>query len=662
MSALALAIACWVIGAWGAFLLRRRDRVGLLGAAAAVGGGAAAAFASVRALSVAVPAVWRTHWNVPAGALALRLDPLAAVFLLPIGVVGACGAVYGIAYLRRHAHGRPIGGSFAAYNVLLASMAVVVTADDLVLLLVAWELMTLSSWALVVSDHEDQTVRAAGVQYLIAGHLATAALILLVLFWSATSGGFAIAALTGHMAVPSGVLFVLALIGFGTKAGIVPMHVWLPDAHPAAPSHVSALMSAVMITMGFYGLARVIPLLGPPALWWGYLLMVLGAAGAVGGVVFAIAQRDVKRVLAYSTIENAGIVTLAIGVGLLGTALHRPVLAALAWTAALLHLWNHALAKTLLFLGFGAVAQGARSRSLDALGGLLRRWRLVGSALVIGAAAIVALPGLNVFTSEWLLLRALFDGGLELRGGAQLAMLAGIGVLVYAGGVAVVCFTRLVGIGLLGAPRTVGAAEATPPGWAMRVPLLMFAVACVGIALVPDRVAGTLAAAVLVVSPAADVGVARSALEPVAMVLPLVAGVIAVVLALRGAVGRLAPRAHGDTWRCGYTAPNAAMQYTSTSYSEPLTSLLQPLLRTRVQQERPAVALATGARPRTARWASLTADPALTNVYQPLFSVIDRVTRWLRRLHTARVTASLVYIVVTMLVVLALLVVPGRTP
>lgn len=631
-----------------------------LGAAAAVIGGAAAAFAGIPALTAAAPTTWRMYWSVPAGALAFRLDPLAAVFLLPIAVVGALGAIYGVAYLRHHAHGRPKGGSFAAYNVLLASMAIVVTSNDLVLLLVAWELMTLSSWALVVSDHDEPAVRAAGVQYLIAGHLATAALILFALLWSAASGSFEITALTAGMAAPSGLLFVLALIGFGTKAGIVPMHVWLPDAHPAAPSHVSALMSAVMITMGFYGLLRIVPLLGEPALWWAYLLMVLGAAGAVGGVAFAATQRDVKRVLAYSTIENAGIVTLAIGLGLLGTALDRPVLAALAWTAALLHLWNHALAKALLFLGFGAVAQGARSRSLDALGGILGRWRVVGSALVIGAAAIAALPGLNVFTSEWLLLRALFAGSLELRGPAQVATLASIGVLVFAGGIAVLCFTRLVGIGLLGTPRTSGAANAPQPGWAMRVPLLIFAGACVVIALLPDRMAGALASAVLVVAPAADVAAVRSALEPVAMLLPLVAGVTALVLALRGAVSTLAPRVRGATWRCGYVAPSAAMQYSSTSFGEPLTRLLQPLLGTEVRQERSAAA--SGARswwPLAARWSSLTADRVLASVYQPTFQRIDRVASWLRRLHRGRVTASLVYLVVTMLVVLALLFVPG---
>ncbi|HEX7942044.1 MAG TPA: hypothetical protein VF488_09580, partial [Gemmatimonadaceae bacterium] len=294
-------------------------------------------------------------------------------------------------------------------------------------------------------------------------------------------------------------------------------------------------------------------------------------------------------------------------------------------------------------------------RSLDALGGLLRRWPVVGSALVIGAAAIASLPGLSVFTSEWLLLRALFVGALEMRGPAQVAMLASIGVLAFTGGVAVVCFARLVGIGLLGTSRTPAAADAPPPGWAMRLPLLALAAACVVIAAVPGRVAATLAAAVLVVAPAGDVATAQSALQPVAVLLPLVVGVSALILALRGVVARTAPRVRGATWRCGYATPTAAMQYTSTSFSEPLTRVLEPLLQTKVRQERVATAAATRAWPLGMRWASHTADVVLARIYQPLFAMTGRAASRLRRLHQARVTTWLLYIVATVLVLLAVM-------
>lgn len=666
MSALGVAIVVWLLSAVAALVARRWRGVPVLGAAGAVVGGVAAMAAALGALGAGSTERWSVPWTLPAGALALRLDALGAVFLLPVAIIGALCAVYGVEYLRAHAHGRPLGGAFAAYNLLLVSMALVVTADDVLLLLIAWELMTMSSWALVVSNHEAPSVRAAGVQYLVAGHLATVALLLLGVLLASASGTFAIsglalpAAIAARAALPTGLLFLLALVGFGTKAGIMPMHVWLPDAHPAAPSHVSALMSAVMITMGFYGLARFVPLLGEPAAWWGYLLMTLGAAGAIGGIAFGIAQRDVKRTLAYSTVENAGIVTLAMGVGVLATALHEPLLAGLAWTAALLHLWNHALAKALLFLGFGAVAQGVGSQSLDAMGGLLRRWRIVGATLVLGAAAIASLPGLNIFTSEWLLLRGLFAGAIALHGVAQVALLGGVVALALTGGITVATFTRLVGLGLLGAPRTAAAASSPEPGWTMRVPLIACAAGCVAVASVPARVSAGLAGAVHVVAPAADVGLVGAMLQPLAFVLPLLVTVTAVLLALRGLMRRPALRRAGATWGCGYPAPTARMQYTSTSFGEPLTRVLQPMLR--MEARATAAAVAHGQPtlwPRGAEWASATSDRVLVGVYLPMVDAVRRMGLGVRAVHSPRVTRSLLYVVVTVLVLVALLFQPG---
>ena len=418
-------------------------------------GGVFAAVGSIDALAGA-SRNWSMSWAVPAGTLALHLDALTAVFLLPVAVVGALGAVYGRAYQRHHAGGASTDRSLAAYNLLLLGMAVVVLAANLVLLLVAWELMTLASWTLVVNDHGERDVRRAGLRYLVASHVATAALMLLALLLATANGSFAVAPLVRGAATSASVLFLLALAGFGTKAGLVPFHVWLPDAHPAAPSHVSALMSAVMITMGFYGLCRFLPLLGEPALWWAYLLMVLGATGAVGGILFSIAQRDVKRALAYSTVEHAGVIALAMGAALFGTAVGNPAVAGLAWAALLLHIWNHALAKGLLFLGFGAVAQRIGSRDLDDMGGLLARWKLMGGVLVLGAAALAALPGLNVFTSEWLLFRALLSGATRTHGVDQVAMLAAVLALALAGAIAAAGSARLVALGVLGRPAAPG--------------------------------------------------------------------------------------------------------------------------------------------------------------------------------------------------------------
>jgi formate hydrogenlyase subunit 3/multisubunit Na+/H+ antiporter MnhD subunit len=639
-------------------MFRRSVLAAGLGAVATTAGALAQTVAAVSTLHSGVSASWGLAWTLPVGGLAIRLDPLAAAFLLPAGVVGGLGGIYGVAYLGRHAHGAPIGGALAAYQLLLAAMALVVTADDLVLFLIAWEVMTLSSWALVVTDHSVASVRAAGIRYLVASHLATAALFLLALSLSTGSGTSEIAALSAEATLPRGVLFLLATLGFGTKAAMVPLHVWLPDAHSAAPAHVSALMSAVMVTMGFYGFARFLPLLGPPQSWWPYVFLVLGAAGAVGGVVFALAERDVKRVLAYSTVENAGIATLALGVGLLGSALGSSLLATLGWTAALLHLWNHALAKSALFLGFGALAQGVGSRSLDAMGGLLERWVALGALLVLAAAALSSLPGLNVFVGEWVLVRGLLLGGVATQGLPKAALLAGVVVLALTGGLAVACFVRLVGLSLLGAPRSQGAAEAAEPGWTFKGPMLALLVGCFGIAAWPAAAGGLLRDAVATVVPGADTEMVVQALRPVRILLPLVGGVLTLVAVLRWVSGpRPVPR-RSATWGCGYPTPTAAMQYTSTSFAEPLTRILQPLLRSEATAEVHGRTKATSLWPSEMRWVSATTDRVLALLYRPLFAAVERAGGRLRAYYRPRVSTSLLYIVLTVLVLLTLLFVP----
>lgn len=650
MSLLALGFLSWALGALGALLARRQPFAGMIGATGTAVGGLFAAIAAGSVLAGAPAMEWRIPWSLPVGSLALRLDALAAAFLLPLSVVSPLCALYGLGYLRPGGRGATLGDSLAAFNVLLLSMAVVVTAGDLVLLLIAWEVMTVSSWALVVSDHEHASVRAAGLQYLFAAHFATPCLILLVLFLGTGNGSFEIVALAGPMPVPEWLLFLLALAGFGTKAGIVPMHVWLPDAHPAAPSHVSALMSAVMITMGFYGLARFVPLLQPAAAdWWPYVPIVLGAVGALGGIAFALAQRDVKRVLAYSTIENAGLVLLAMGVGMLGQAGGQPVLAALGWTAALLHLWNHALVKTLLFLGFGAVAQGAGSRSLEALGGVLARWPMVGATLVLGAAAIIAMPGLNVFASELLLFRALLSGTVELRGVPQVVLIGALAIVALTGGLAAACFARIVGIGLLGSPRTARADEARSPGWAMRIPLLVLAAGCVTVGLQPHRAAAALARAVASVAPDAASGIASNTLAPVATLAQVLAAAAVLFLILHELLRMRRRRELSETWSCGYVATTPAMQYTASSFGEPLTRTLQPLLRTRLTRSED-------------RLLSATPDRALVELYVPVFAAVGRLAARLRSYHQARVSRSLLYIVVTVIVLLGLLFLPTVRP
>ena len=655
MSLLGIALVIWSAGALLAWIVRHRIREAtLVGVGSALTGAGFGAAGAVATLLGDGSESWSGAWPVPFGSLSLHLDPLASVFILPICLVGGACALYGGAYLRGHA--RLIGAPLAGYNLLLVSMTVVCLADNLLLFLVAWELMTLSSYGLVVQEHELETVREAGRRYLIAAHLATGALLLLVLLLSTGGGSLELSGLSlATAAAPAALLFVLALAGFGTKAGIVPLHVWLPDAHPAAPSHVSALMSAVMITMGFYGLARFIPLLGPPPLWWGLVLMALGAAGALSGIAFALAQRDVKRILAYSTIENAGIIALAFGVGLLGTTLDRPELAALGWLGGLLHLWNHALFKSVLFLGYGAAAQRVHSRDAEALGGLLRRWPLTAGLMVLGAAAITALPGLNGFTGEWVILYGLLTGGAELRGAPQIALLAGVPALVLTGALAVACFARLTGVALLGEPRSEGARHAAAPGWEMWLPMLLLAALCVAVAWAPAQVVTLLGPALPSVAPRGDMGAVPGAVAPLGGVALLVVLGLALGATLRWlVVRRAAGIRRAPTWGCGYARPAPRMQYSASSFAEPITRIFQPLLGSRVERD----VAAEGVWPVAASWRSVTPDRALAGLYEPVFKSVERALLRLRGLQQGRVSTYLLYIVLTVLVLVASMILP----
>jgi formate hydrogenlyase subunit 3/multisubunit Na+/H+ antiporter MnhD subunit len=280
------------------------------------------------------------------------------------------------------------------FNLLLASMLLVVTARNGVLFLVSWEIMSLSSFFLVMFEDEKPGVREAGWTYLVTTHLGTALLLAMFVLLGRNSGSLDFDALSAPEAI-AGVVFLLGLIGFGTKAGLMPLHVWLPEAHPVAPSYVSAVMSGVMIKMGIYGLLRTLTWLGEPPAWWGWTLLVLGVVSGVLGVLYALAQHDLKRLLAYHSVENIGIIAMALGVGLLGVHYRIPAMAALGFTGGLLHVVNHALFKSLLFLGAGSVLHATGVGDLDRLGGLLKRMPITGTTFLIGAAAICGLPPLN---------------------------------------------------------------------------------------------------------------------------------------------------------------------------------------------------------------------------------------------------------------------------
>lgn len=574
-------------------LPRLSHMMGTLGAVAASLAGLAL---TIFALSQGQAWTCAVSWNEVIGAsFTVGFDPLTGLFLLPIYGLSAVCALFGGGYLAHMRGTRGLGSQWLFYGLLTASMALVVLARNAVLFLMAWEIMSLSSWLLVTFESEREETRQAGITYLVATQIGTAFLLVmfLVLGSGPVPGGdtagaaFDFARFTAAPGAGAGIVFLLALVGFGTKAGIVPLHTWLPEAHPAAPSHVSALMSGVMIKTGIYGILRVLSFLGAPPAWWGWTLACVGAVSGIVGVLFALAQHDIKRLLAYHSVENIGIICLGLGVGLLGVSYGAPLVAVLGFAGGLLHVINHALFKGLLFLGAGAAAQAAGTREMDRLGGLLRRMPLTGAAFLIGAAAICGLPPLNGFVSELLVFTGAFKAvSLQPVPHAAAAAVV-VAALALVGGLAAACFTKAFGIVFLGEPRSSAAAEAREPGLSMLVPMLLLAAGCAAVGLLgPLAVwaAAPLAAqlARLPLSAGAELLEPMSAgLRTALGAAGVLAGLVAALWLLRGLLLRKRNVAQGVTWDCGYVKPDARMQYTSSSFAQPLTEMFRGLLSTR---------------------------------------------------------------------------------
>ena len=450
-----------------------------------------------------------------------------------------------------------------------------------------------------------------------------------------------------------GVVFLLALVGFGTKAGIVPLHVWLPEAHPAAPSHVSALMSGIMIKTGIYGILRVLTFLGSPEPWWGWTLAGIGAVSGIVGVLFALAQHDLKRLLAYHSVENIGIICLGLGIGLLGVSYGAPVVAALGFAGGLLHVLNHALFKGLLFLGAGAAARATGTRDMDRLGGLLRRMPLTGAAFLIGAVAISGLPPFNGFVSELLI----FSGAVHAVSTPGIPMSVAsafvIGALALIGGLAAACFTKAFGVSFLGQPRSQGAEAAAEPGILLLAPMLLLAVLCAAIGILGPLALSALAplaAGMAGLSPSLATGL----MEPAREGLGTVVAAAAVLAALTGALvlvrvllqrGRSVSRA--GTWGCGYTAPNARMQYTSSSFAQPLTTMFAALLKTHRSLRAPE-----GYFPSESSFSSETPDALSERVYRPAFGGAGMLLSRIAWLQHGRLQLYVMYLAAALLVLL----------
>ncbi len=610
-----------------------------------------AAVPVIRALTGSVLPSLQIAWNMPGGSLSFGLDGLSAFFCLPILLVSPLAALYGCQYLAHEK--KPLGPVSFFYNVLTASMLLLLSARNGLLFLVIWEVMAISSFFLVIFDDEHAHVRQAGWTYLVASHIGTGALLVLfaLLGRQANSLDFDLMAKAVLSPTMAGILFVLAVIGFGTKAGFIPLHVWLPEAHPAAPSHVSALMSGVMIKTGIYGLLRMLTMLGHPSAAWGWTLVIIGLVSGILGVAFALAQHDLKRLLAYHSVENIGIIALGIGAGLLGLAWDQPVLAVLGFGGGILHVLNHAVFKSLLFLGAGAVVHSTGTRDIDHLGGLIKPMRWTAVTFVIASAAISGLPPFNGFISEFLVYFAGFSGVRADAPGTVILAIAIGGGLALIGGLAAACFAKAFGVVFLGEPRSSHATHAEEVGAAMRWPMAVLAAACLGIGLLAPAVVQIVLPAVRIMAPT------TMSAEPVTAAMASLMGVVHISAALLVLgvglclVRRCLPRGREETttgtWDCGYARPTARMQYTASSFAQPLTDLFKLFLGTRKHGIAPE-----GFFPPRATFETQTPDAAREHLFAPLFRLIDQALSPVRRMQHGRIHEYLLYIAIVLVLLL----------
>jgi hydrogenase-4 component B len=622
--------------------LGERIAVVLLALATASGG-----IGAVRALIApsAEPGL-ALEWPIPGGMFRVYVDALSALFLVQIFLLSFLGAVYGLAYWKQSEH--PDNGRKLRlfYGVVTAAMALLVSARNALLFLAGWEVMALAAFLLITTEDKDRQVREVGYIYLVATRIGTLCLFAMFAALFGLRGDWNLEGPLDARNSLALAVFLLGFVGFGLKAGVMPFHVWLPGAHANAPSHVSAVMSGVLIKMGIYGLVRVTSFFPSPPFWWGGVILGFGIASGILGVAFAVGQHDIKRLLAYHSVENIGIICIGIGLALVGRALGRPELVVLGLAGGLLHVWNHGLFKALLFLAAGSVLHATGTREIDKLGGLLKSMPRTGLAFLIGATAIAGLPPLNGFISEFLIYLGLFRATISGSGTLWMVSVLSAAGLALIGALAVACFVKVFGAVFLGNARSDVAQRAHESSLKMIAPMGVLASLCVFIGfgsllVVPvlDRVAAAWTSGL-------PGGLPRLAgLAPLVPISVLCVVLVAALIAAGGwlrARTRDAPAAVG-TWGCGYAAPSSRMQYTSSSFAEMLVGMFRWALRPRVHLPRPR-----GLFPELTRFASHVPDTVLDGILLPGGRAAGRGFRWSRFLQTGSVHAYLLYILVTL--------------
>ncbi|KAB0670168.1 hydrogenase [Oryzomonas sagensis] len=616
-------------------------------------GAAAGLGAALRVLLKEGPGgAYALAWHFPMGELAFRLDPLSAFFFIPLFIVATCISLYGCGYCSTTPDNRGESLVTFYFGVAVAAIVMLLLAANGITLLFFWEAMALGTFLAMCLEHDKPEVGRAGLHYLVASHGTTISLF--VLFALSPAMGGPLFPPPGSLD-PSGAgataILLVALLGFGIKAGIMPLHVWLPGAHANAPSNISALMSGIVLKLGIYGLFRVLSFFGQPPLWWGALFLCLGIVSAVAGVLFAIGQHDIKRLLAYHSIENIGIIVMAMGVALCGLATGNRVLFVLGQAAALLHVVNHALFKSLLFLGAGIVVHGTGTRAIDRMGGLARALPITSAAFLTGSVAICGLPPLNGFVSEFLLYLGMFTGFATSPGSSAAFLALAVPALALTGGLALACFVKVYGTVFLGLPRSPLPPRHEHPAATGAMGIL--AACCLLIGVLPFSATRILEPVIAALFPQRDALLPSIQTTAGLVGLSIGAAILFLLICLLAVfyINRLKakPLEETGTWDCGYAAPSAAMEYTASSFAGMLVGIFAAILRP--ERHEPATDKLF---PGPERFESHVPEVVLDKGILPFLGAVDRRLALIRRLQNGQLNSYILYIFVALIAVLSL--------
>lgn len=666
-----ITISLFAIGAISSLLFRKKDNsANLFGNGFAIAGSVFGILSVISVIFLNNSFAINFSSAFPNLSFSLKMDFLSAFFVFVISLISLLASIYGIGYVKHYYKKYSIGTLGFFYNAFIAGMLLVVTAHNALFFLIVWEIMSLASYFLVIYEKDEEKNIKAGSLYFTMTHIGTAFIILAFLLLYRSTGSFDFEAIKNGIGAISpltkNIIFILAFIGFGTKAGIIPFHIWLPSAHPAAPSHVSALMSGVMIKTGIYMFLRLFLDITPGIpLWWGSFILIIGSISTLLGVLYAIAEQDIKKLLAYSSIENIGIILLGLGSTFIFTSLGLKSLATLSLIATLFHTLNHAVFKALLFMGAGSVIQKTHTRNIEKYGGLIKYMPYTAFFFLIGSMAISALPPFNGFASEWLTFQSLFSGIKSSSAIVQWIFIIAAASLGITGGLAATCFVKVFGITFLARPRSEEAKHANESSFSLNLGMAIFAILTLVLGLLSEPVSRTLlkiAESITALNGSKIVNVmqlssinAQDGFASVSMpnVFFAIIIIIALVLIVVNFISRKQKVKLGATWDCG-SELSPRMEITATGFSHSIISIfknvLKPTQETETQFHNPDAKYFL----KTSTVNLGIHDVYKSHFYNPISELVINLSEYAKKIQSGNVNAYILYIFLALIFLLTI--------